>query len=248
MLSALDHERYARQIMLPEVGQAGQQAWRDASVAVVGLGGVGGPCALYLAAAGVGRLALIDHDRVAPADLPRQILFGPADLGLLKTERAATRLTQANPEVEVRGLSIALTADNAELVLAEYDAVVAAGDSYALRYVVNDACVRLGRPWIDGSVYQGEGQVAVYAPALGGPCYRCRFPAPPAEVATQGVLGPLAGQVGCCCAAETLKLLLPQHPRVAPLLGRVMLFDTMAGDAFALNVPKDPWCPCCAGL
>jgi adenylyltransferase/sulfurtransferase len=239
-------DRYARQMLLPPVGAEGQRRLKGARVLVVGAGGLGSPVALYLAAAGVGTLGLVDDDRVDASNLHRQVLYGTADVGRPKLDAAARRLRDLNPHVRVEPHRARLTAANAAALVAGHDLVVDGTDNFAARYAVNDACVAAGVPNVYGSVHRFEGQVSVFA-APGGPCYRCLFPAPPPEgsvasCAEGGVLGVLPGLVGMLQAAEALKLLLGAGE---PLVGRLLVVDALAMRFLPVAVARDPGCAAC---
>jgi adenylyltransferase/sulfurtransferase len=246
-LSNDEIRRYARHLILPQVGLAGQQKIRAASVLCVGVGGLGSPIAMYLAAAGVGRLGLVDFDQVEESNLQRQILHGDPDLGRPKTASARATLEALNPHVQVETHDLRLTRDNALDLIARYDIVVDGTDNFPTRYLTNDACVILRKPNVYGSIFRFEGQVSVFAPHLGGPCYRCLYPEPPPPgsaptCAEGGVLGVLPGVVGCLQATEILKLILGQGE---PLLGRLLLYDALAMRFRELKVRRDPACPRC---
>ncbi len=245
-LSRAELVRYARHMVLPEVGPEGQKRLKAARVLVVGAGGLGSPVALYLAAAGVGTLGLADFDRVDVTNLQRQILHGEADVGRLKTASAHDRLAQTNPHVEIVGHEVRLSGDNALSVLADYDVVVDGTDNFPTRYLVNDACVTLAKPNVYGSVHRWEGQVSVFA-TEDGPCYRCLFrePPPPGLVpncAEGGVLGVVPGVVGSLQALEAVKLILG---RGTPLAGRLLVFDGLELEWREVAVRRDPDCPVC---
>jgi sulfur-carrier protein adenylyltransferase/sulfurtransferase len=239
-------QRYARHITLPEVGWEGQQKLREGRVAVVGAGGLGSPVSLYLAAAGVGRLGIIDFDAVDLSNLQRQVLYGTSDVGRPKVEAAAARLRDVNPHIDVVVHEQRLTRHNALEVLAEYDVVVDGTDNFPTRYLVNDACVLLGRPYVYGSILRFEGQVSVFH-AQAGPCYRCLFrePPPPGLVpscAEGGVLGALPGIIGSLQALEAMKLLLG---RGDTLVGRLVLFDALSFRWRELKLRRNAACPAC---
>ena len=245
-LSASELARYARHLSLPEVGEAGQRRLKGASALVVGAGGLGSPAALYLAAAGVGRLVLVDGDRVELSNLQRQILHGTGDLGQPKVDSARARLADLNPEIRVEVRAERLTAANARAWAREVDLVLDGSDSFATRYVANDACGLEDRPLVYGSIFRFEGQVAVFH-AGRGPCYRCLFPEPPpaGEVPTcaeGGVLGVLPGIVGTLQATEALKLLLGIGET---LLGRLLLVDALELRFREFRVVRDPDCALC---
>jgi len=238
--------RYARHLALPEVGLEGQARLKRARVLCVGAGGLGSPLALYLAAAGVGTLGLVDDDVVDPSNLQRQLLYGTGDIGRPKVDAAADRLADVNPHVEVVRHRTRLTSANALEILRDYDVVVDGTDNFPTRYLVNDACVLLGKPNVYGSVYRWEGQVSVFATS-GGPCYRCLFrePPPPGLVpncAEGGVMGVLPGIIGSLQAMETLKLILGVGQTLA---GRLLIFDAMEMLWREVSLRRDPACPVC---
>jgi molybdopterin/thiamine biosynthesis adenylyltransferase len=237
-------ERYARHLVLREVGGAGQQALKAARVAIVGAGGLGAPAALYLAAAGVGGLTLIDPDVVDVSNLQRQVLFDTADVGTAKVEAAARRLSALNPHVAASGMRVALTEANAATLLAGHDLVLDGTDDFATRLGVNAACVAAGIPLVSGAIGRWTGQVGVFA---GAPCYRCLVPEipPGAETcAAVGVVGALAGVVGSLMALEAIKLLARAGE---PLAGRLLIFDALAAETRTVRLEPDPACPVCGG-
>ena len=239
-------QRYARHLVLPHVGPAGQAKLRDARVLIVGVGGLGAPAALYLAAAGVGRLGLVDHDEVALHNLQRQVLFDTPSVGTPKTAAARTRLEALNPEVAIDTWQTALTRTNARGIIADYDVVLDCTDAFATRYLLNDACVLEGKPLVQASVHRFEGRLSVYATAE-GPCYRCVHPTPPApgtvaNCATGGVLGVLPGILGALQATEAIKLVLGIG---APLVGRLLLVDALGAQMHEVALAKDPGCAWC---
>ncbi len=245
-LSTEERVRYSRHMLIPEVGEAGQRRLREASVLLVGMGGLGSPAALYLAAAGVGRLGLVDFDRVDATNLQRQIIHHTDDVGRPKLDSARERIAAINPHVRVETHDLRLTAGNALEVMEPYEVVVDGTDNFATRYLVNDACVLSGKPNVYGSIFRFEGQVAVFD-ARRGPCYRCLYPEPPPpgsvpSCAEGGVLGVLPGIVGSLQAAETIKLLLGIGD---PLAGRLLLFDALEMRFRELRLDKDPACPVC---
>lgn len=243
MLSPEERERYARHIMLKEIGGPGQQRLKAATAALVGMGGLGGPAALYLAAAGVGQLRLIDHDAVALSNLQRQIIFAVADIGAAKVERAAEALDALNPHVEIDARGERLTDANARALLAGADIVLDGSDDFATRYAVNAACHDLGVTLVSGAIGRWSGQVGVFAPE--GPCYRCFVPAPPPDAETcarVGVVGALPGVIGSLMALEAIKLIAEAGE---PLLGRLLLFEGLAGEARTIGLKRDPACPVC---
>ncbi len=238
--------RYSRQMQLPEVGPAGQERLAAASVLLIGAGGLGSPAALYLAAAGVGRIGIVDFDRVDESNLHRQILYTTADVGAVKAEAAAARLRALNPHVEVETHDLKLDASNANALIAQYDLVADGADTFATRYAVNDACVATGRPNVFASVSAFTGQASVFA-APGGPCYRCLFPEPPPEGAVPscaegGVLGVLPGLMGTVQATEVLKWILGVGE---PLVGRLWTLDARTMDVQVLRVTRDLDCLIC---
>ncbi len=245
-LSADGLRRYARHLSLPEVGVAGQERLAAGSVLLVGLGGLGSPAALYLAAAGVGRLGLADFDVVDRSNLQRQILYAEADIGRSKLAAAAARLRAANSEVELVLHEGRVGRGNARDLVGGYDVVVDGSDNFPTRYLVHDACYFTGRPYVYGSIFRFEGQASVFARDR-GPCYRCLFPEPPPpgsvpSCAEAGVLGVLPGIVGSIQANEALKLLLGTGE---PLVGRLLLFDALAMRFRELKLKRDTRCPLC---
>ncbi len=246
-LSREDRQRYARHLTLPQVGEAGQERLAGASVLLIGLGGLGSPAALYLAAAGVGRLGLLDHDQVALHNLQRQILHDTASVGGPKASSARARLEALNPGVRLDTWEVALTRDNARGIIADYDVIVDGTDSFTTRYLVNDACVLERKPLVQASVHRFEGQLSVFG-APGGPCYRCVHPEPPPagsvpSCAEGGVLGVLPGLLGTLQATEALKLLL----RIgSPLVGRLLVVDALQMHFTEIGVERDPGCEWCA--
>jgi molybdopterin/thiamine biosynthesis adenylyltransferase/rhodanese-related sulfurtransferase len=246
-LSAEQRERYARHIVMPEVGEAGQLKLVDASVLLIGAGGLGSPAAIYLAAAGVGRIGIVDFDEVDTSNLQRQIVHRLNDVGTPKVESAANTIAQLNPDVQVVGHRTQLTSQNAFNIISQYDVVINGSDNFPTRYLVNDACVLLGKPLVDASVLRFEGQVTVYDTANNGPCYRCLYPdpPPPGEVpscAEGGVLGVLPGIIGSLEALEAIKLILGQGE---PLVGRLLQFDALDGEFRELKIAKNKDCPVC---
>jgi adenylyltransferase/sulfurtransferase len=238
--------RYSRHLILPEVGIAGQRRLKGARVLLIGAGGLGSPLALYLAAAGVGHIGLVDFDTVDATNLQRQILHGTKDVGRSKLDSARDRVGDVNPHVRLETYETRLTSRNALEILAGYDLVIDGTDNFATRYLTNDACVILGKPNVYGSIFRFEGQVSVFATA-DGPCYRCLFPEPPPpglvpSCAEGGVLGVLPGLVGTLQATEALKLILGVGE---PLVGRLLLVDTLGGRFHAVRVRRDPSCPAC---
>src|SRR5215475_13554611 len=239
--------RYSRHFLLPEVGEAGQAKLLDAKVLLIGAGGLGSPAAFYLAAAGVGTLGLVDMDVVDLSNLQRQILHTNDRVGMSKTESAKKTINALNPDVKVVEFNERLSSENAFRILGDFDVIVNGSDNFPTRYLVNDACVMLKKPLVDGAIWQFEGQATVFDPAHGGPCYRCYFPEPPPpgavpSCAEAGVLGVLPGIVGCVQALEAIKVILGKG---RPLIGRMMHFDTLAGDVRILKLRRDPNCKVC---
>jgi len=238
--------RYARHLVLPEFGLEGQRRLKAARVLCVGAGGLGSPVALYLAAAGVGTLGLVDFDVVDASNLQRQILHGAPDVGRPKVESARDRLRAINPGVEVETYHVRLTSANALDLVAAYDVIVDGADNFPTRYLVNDACVLAGKPNAYGAIFRFEGQASVFA-TKDGPCYRCLFPEPPppGEVpscAEAGVLGVLPGLIGTIQATEAIKLISGIGE---PLIGRLMVYDALRMSFDELKLRKDPDCPVC---
>jgi len=238
--------RYSRHLLLPEVTLEGQKRLRAARVLLVGAGGLGSPLALYLAAAGVGRIGLVEFDRVDLTNLQRQVLYSTADVGRPKLEAARDRLAGLNPEIEIVPHAARLSSANAMEIVAGYDVVADGTDNFPTRYLVNDACVLLGKPNVHASVFRFDGQLAVFDAAR-GPCYRCLFPEPPPpglvpSCADGGVLGVLPGILGTLQALEVLKLLLG---RGEPMIGRLLLVDALGMRFREIAIARDPACPVC---
>ena len=238
--------RYRRHLTLPEVGEAGQSRLLESRVLILGAGGLGSPAALYLAAAGVGTLGIVDSDVVEVSNLQRQVLHRSADTGRPKTDSAREALTALNPEVKVVTFPERLTAANVLRIVSGFEVVVVGGDNFATRYLLNDACVKEGIPLVHGSVYRFEGQATTLLPGA-GPCYRCLYPAPPPpelapSCAEAGVLGVLPGLIGLVQANEVLKLLLGVG---TPLVGRLLTFDALGTRFSELSLRRDPACPTC---
>jgi molybdopterin/thiamine biosynthesis adenylyltransferase/rhodanese-related sulfurtransferase len=239
--------RYSRHLILPEVGLAGQKKICSTSVLCIGAGGLGSPIAMYLAAAGVGKLGIVDFDEVDFSNLQRQILHETSDVGRSKAESAKETIHGINPEVEVVLYKTRLTSENALEIIRGYDIVVDGTDNFPTRYLTNDACVLLKKPNVYGSIFRFEGQASVFAPHLGGPCYRCLYPEPPPpgmvpSCAEGGVLGVLPGIVGCIQATEILKLALGQG---GSLVGRLLLFNALEMKFREVKLRRDPQCPIC---
>jgi adenylyltransferase/sulfurtransferase len=238
--------RYARQIRLPSLGVDGQLKLRDASVLIVGAGGLGSPAAMYLAAAGVGRIGIADGDRVDPSNLHRQLLHRTDDIGSSKALSARDTLSEINPTVVVDAIGERVSAENALDLVTAYDVVIDGTDNFPTRYLLNDACVLTGRPLVYGSVDRFEGQVSVFA-SEHGPCYRCLFPRPPKAGTVQncadaGVLGVLPGLIGTLQATEALKLIVGLGD---PLIGRLLIVDTLSMRFRTIGIDRDPACPAC---
>lgn len=236
-------ERYARHLVLSEIGGPGQQALKKARVLIVGAGGVGAPAALYLAAAGVGALGLIDNDTVGLSNLQRQIIFSTDEAGQPKVQAGAVRLTALNPHVAVETFAERLTPANAAARIGAFDIVLDGTDDFETRHCVNAACVAAGRPLVSGALGRWTGQVGVFA---GRPCYQCLVPDVPPDAETcsrVGVVGALAGVIGAMAALETIKLITGAG---APLTGRLMLYDGLAGTSRTVRVAADPDCPVCS--
>jgi sulfur-carrier protein adenylyltransferase/sulfurtransferase len=239
--------RYSRHLILPEVGLGGQKKIRGASVLCIGAGGLGSPIAMYLAAAGVGRLGLLDFDSVDFSNLQRQIIHGTEDVGRPKTMSAQETIRSINPNVETVLHNTRISSENALDIISRYDVVVDGTDNFPTRYLTNDACVLLKKPNIYGSIFRFEGQASVFAPHLGGPCYRCLYPEPPPpgmvpSCAEGGVLGVLPGIIGCIQATEILKLIIG---RGSSLIGRLLMFNALDMKFRELKLRRDPLCPIC---
>jgi adenylyltransferase/sulfurtransferase len=249
MLTPAERSRYGRQLVLPEVGIAGQERLRRARVLIVGAGGLGSPVALYLAAAGVGTLGIVDNDSVELSNLHRQILHGTRDVGQQKTASASQSLERLNPNVHVRTHQERLTEQRAVALFREYDLIVDGSDNYQTRYAVNDACARLGKMWIYGSVERFSGQVSVFG-APDGPCYRCIFPEAPAPASTAsceeiGVLGAVPGVVGSLQAVEALKCIIGVG---RPLIGRLLQLDLSTSETRIVHFDRREDCDACSSL
>ena len=246
-LSREDLARYSRHLILPEVGADGQRRIKAARVLCIGAGGLGSPATLYLAAAGVGTLGLVDGDKVEASNLQRQVLYGTDDVGKPKLEVAQSRLRAINPDLEIVRHDTRLTSANATEIVAAYDLVIDGSDNFPTRYLSNDVCVFARKPNIYGSVFRFEGQASVFAPHLGGPCYRCLFPEPPPpgaapSCAEAGVLGVLPGIIGLIQATEALKLILGAGETLA---GRLLHFDALKMKFREFQLRRDAACPVC---
>ena len=245
-LSKDEIQRYSRHLIVPEVGMEGQLKLKGAKVLLVGTGGLGAPLGLYLAAAGIGRIGLVDFDVVDFSNLQRQVIHFTQDVGRNKIDSAAEKMTALNPNVEIVKHEVALSSENAMEILKDYDLVVDGTDNFPTRYLVNDACVLLGKPNVYGSIFRFEGQATVFA-YEGGPCYRCLYPEPPPpglvpSCAEGGVLGILPGTIGLIQATEAVKLILGIGE---PLVGRLLLFDALGMRFRELKLRKNPDCPIC---
>ncbi len=247
-------DRYARQLVLREIGGPGQQALKAARVLLVGAGGLGSPAALYMAAAGVGRIAIVDPDTVALSNLQRQVLYGSADVGRPKTEAAGERLSALNPHIGLTLQPVALGADNAVALMADVDLVLDGTDDFAVRFAVNDACLAAGKPLISGAIGRWTGQVGVFGAGLTRgqplaerqPCYRCLVPDAPPEAETcaaVGVVGALGGVIGSMMALEAIKTITGAGTSLA---GRLLIYDALSGETRTVRVTPDPACPSCS--
>lgn len=241
LLTPTETARYARHLILDDVGMTGQRTFKAASVLCVGAGGLGSPLLTYLAAAGVGRIGIVDFDIVDESNLQRQIIHGTSDLGQPKVESAARRIQELNPHCTIDLHPVPLSSDNALKILKDYDVIVDGTDNFPTRYLINDACAILGKPWVYGSIYKFEGQASVFNHA-GGPNYRDLYPEPPPPGSTPscaegGVLGVLPGIIGCIQATETLKILLGKGDTLS---GRLLLYDALSMRFHELKLRKDP--------
>src|SRR5436190_5261773 len=246
-LSPAELQRYSRHLMMPEVTPDGQRRLKAARVLCIGAGGLGSPAALYLAAAGVGSIGIVDFDDVDLSNLQRQILHGTKDIGRTKLESAQDRLRDINPEIGIELHQCHFSSENAPQIVSKYDIVVDGSDNFATRYLSNDVCVFARKPNVYGSVFRFEGQTTVFAPHLGGPCYRCLFPEPPPpdavpNCAQAGVLGVLPGIIGLLQTIEAIKLIIGIGE---PLVGRLLHFDALKVKFRELNLRRDPECPVC---
>lgn len=246
-LSAEELQRYSRHLMMPEVTPDGQRCLKAARVLCIGAGGLGSPAALYLAAAGVGTIGIVDFDDVDLSNLQRQILHGTSDIGRSKLDSARDRLREVNPEIKLELHRCRFSSENATELVAQYDLIVDGSDNFPTRYLSNDVCVFARKPNVYGSVFRFEGQTTVFAPHIGGPCYRCLFPEPPPpgtvpNCAEAGVLGVLPGLIGMLQAIEAIKLVVGIGE---PLVGRLLHFDALKVKFRELNLRRDPQCPVC---
>ncbi len=250
MLPDLTHEeilRYSRHLLIPDVGLEGQRKLKAASILVIGTGGLGSPVSLYLAAAGVGHIGLVDYDVVDESNLQRQVIHGTATVGELKVESARRRMLDLNPWIEVEVYNEPFTSANAMRIAADYDVIIDGTDNFPTRYLSNDVCVLLGKPNVYGSIFRFEGQASVFD-ARRGPCYRCLFPEPPPPgmvptCAEGGVLGVLPGTIGTIQATEALKLILGIGE---PLIGRLLLYNALDMSFDFVNLKKNPKCKICS--
>jgi molybdopterin/thiamine biosynthesis adenylyltransferase/rhodanese-related sulfurtransferase len=249
MLPYLSHEeilRYSRHLLIPDVGLDGQRKLKAASVLIIGTGGLGSPVALYLAAAGIGRIGLVDYDVVDRTNLQRQVIHGTSTVGGLKVESARNRMLDLNPDIQVNAYNQAFTSENAMQIAAPYDLIIDASDNFPTRYLTNDLCVLTSRPNVYGSVYRFDGQVSVFD-ARKGPCYRCFFPDPPPpglvpSCAESGVLGIVPGTIGTLQATEALKLILGIGE---PLIGKLLLYNAQDMSFEFVKLRKNPGCKMC---
>jgi molybdopterin/thiamine biosynthesis adenylyltransferase/rhodanese-related sulfurtransferase len=246
-LTAEQRERYSRHLLLPEVGIDGQQKLLDARVLLLGAGGLGSPAALYLAAAGVGTLGIVDNDEVDLSNLQRQVIHSSERIGVSKVDSAEQTINALNPDVNVEKYPVRLGADNIVEIISGYDVIVDGLDNFPTRYLLNDASVRLGIPVVSAAILGFEGQLSVFKP-YDGPCYRCLFPVPPpAELApscgANGVLGVLPGTMGLLQATEVIKLILGEGE---PLIGRLLMYDALSARVTEVKVRRDPDCPICS--
>jgi sulfur-carrier protein adenylyltransferase/sulfurtransferase len=246
-LSKEEIARYSRHLIMPEVGMEGQRKLKNASVLLIGTGGLGSPLGLYLAAAGIGRLGLVDFDVVDESNLQRQIIHGTKDVGRPKIASARDRIADINPNVHVEAFETALRSENALDIIKDFDIVIDGTDNFQTRYLANDASVLLGKPNVYGSIFRFDGQASVFYPGGGGPCYRCLYPEPPPpglvpSCAEGGVLGILPGIIGVIQATEAVKLIIGQGE---PLIGRLLLFDALKMKFRELKLRRNPECPLC---
>ena len=245
-LSSAEIQRYSRHLMIPEVGMEGQRKLKQASVLIIGTGGLGSPVALYLAAAGIGRIGLVDYDVVDSSNLQRQVIHGSANINQLKVESARQRMVDLNPYIQVDIYNQVFDSANAEETSADYDLLVDGTDNFPTRYLVNDLAVISGKPYIYGSIFRFEGQVSVFD-ARQGPCYRCLFPEPPPpylvpSCSQAGVFGVLPGTIGTLQATEVLKLILGIGE---PLIGKLLLYDALDSSLQTIRLRKNPNCKVC---
>ncbi len=245
-LSTSEINRFSRHIILPDVGMTGQQKLKDSAVLCIGAGGLGSPVLMYLAAAGIGRIGIVDYDVVDVTNLQRQIIHGTRNVGEPKLDSAAQRMLDINPHVQIDKYEVPFTSENALEIMEPYDLVIDGTDNFPTRYLVNDACVISGKPNVYGSIFRFEGQLSIFG-AADGPCYRCLFPDPPPpgsvpSCAEGGVLGILPGTIGALQATEAVKLLLGIGQ---PMIGRMLIYDALEMDFMELKVQKNADCPVC---
>lgn len=239
-----ENNRYARQIVLPEIGEGGQNKISNASVLCIGAGGLGCPALLYLAAAGVGHIGIVDFDKVDESNLQRQTLYSTDQIGQNKAKAAKTRLEALNPEIKITALPIKLEANNAEDLFKQYDLIIDGSDNFDTKYLINDAALKTEKPWVYASILGFEGQLSVFN-YQGGPCYRCLFPAKPTgqipNCAEAGIIGALAGTIGAMQAMEAIKIIV-DHKDLEPLSGKLWMIDARTHQTRILKLPKDPDC------
>lgn len=245
---AINLDRHARHILLKEIGGPGQKKLSEATALIIGMGGLGGPAALFLAAAGIKRLRLVDPDTVSLDNLQRQILFKTADVGRAKTDAASGALTALDPAIEIETIAASARSETLPALLNDVDLVLDGCDDFDTRFAVNAAAVTAGKPLISGAIGRWDGQLGVFAPSLvpNTPCYQCWVPAPPPDAercAEVGVVGALTGVLGSAMALEAIKLITGAGQ---PLIGRLMLYDGLSGTTRTVAVKKDPACPCCS--
>ena len=245
--SAAELNRYARHMMLREIGGPGQKALKNAKVLVIGAGGLGSPALLYLAAGGVGTIGVVDDDNVDGSNLQRQVIHNDASIGMPKVHSAAAAMRALNPFIEVKPYQRRLTEDDARILFAEYDLILDGTDNFDTRYMVNRNCVELGKPLISAAMTQWEGQISLYHPAGGAPCYQCVFPSAPASdlvptCAEAGVLGPLPGIIGSMMAGETIKILTGAGQ---PLKGHILIYDALYSQMRVMSAKRNKDCPIC---
>jgi len=243
-------QRYSRHFVIPEVGEKGQAKLLDAKVLLLGAGALGSPSGLYLAAAGVGTIGIVDYDVVDISNLQRQIIHASDRVGMLKTESAQKSISAVNPGVKVNRHEVRLSSENVMDIISGYDVIINCSDNFPTRYLINDACVFAGKPLVDGAIFQFEGNATVFYPRRGGPCYRCLYPEPPPpgmapSCAEAGVLGVLPGLIGSIEALEAIKLIIDAGK---PLIGAMVYFDTLSDRDYVrvLKVKRDPDCPVCS--
>jgi molybdopterin/thiamine biosynthesis adenylyltransferase len=245
-LSARERQRYARHLVLPHIGEDGQERLKAARVLVVGVGGLGSASALYLAGAGVGRIGLIDDDVVSLSNLQRQVLYDGSELGRSKVAAAASRLQDLNADIEIVPYNIRFTTENGRDVAKDYDLIVDGTDNFQTRYDINEACLSLGLPYVYGAIFRMEGQMSLLC--SGGPCYRCLFPEPPAEPVLTGeqagILGAVPGTIGTLQATEAVKWIVGFGQ---PLVGRLLVYDAAVMRFDEVEIQRDPHCPACGG-